>query len=211
MSAEYGRDSRGPPFNIFGHQCSDQLWSIHLPASSLAAGGKSGKTWKDGSGRRNSAEARDQITFFRQAGSGGASPMKNRLILWLVLLLIGFLAGFIPQYIKAQRAVSELSSAKQQLSSCQLANRLAQLRDTAALMFLEATRKNYGIAGEHSRRFFEEGQQIAAQTTDAGLRTSLQQLLNSHDAITAQLAKGDPAVVTELETLLMKAEHDLKR
>jgi len=136
--------------------------------------------------------------------------MKNRLILWLVLLLIGFLAGFIPQYIKAQRAVSELSSAKQQLSSCQLANRLAQLRDTAALMFLEATRKNYGIAGEHARRFFEEGQQIAAQTTDAGLRTSLQQLLNSRDAITAQLAKGDPAVVTELETLLMKAEHDLK-
>jgi hypothetical protein len=137
--------------------------------------------------------------------------MKNRLILWLVLLLIGFFAGFIPQYVKAQRTVSELSSARQQLASCQLGNRLAQLRDAAALMLVQANRKNYGIAGDYAKRFFDEAQQIAGQTSDAGLRSSLEQLLSTRDAITAELAKGDPAVVPELEALLMKSEQDLKR
>ena len=137
--------------------------------------------------------------------------MKNRLILWLVLLLVGFLAGFVPQYNKVRRLGSELESVKQQFSSCQLGGRLAQLRDTAALMYLEATRQNYGIAGEHSTRFFDQAKQLAEETSDGALRTSLQELLRSRDVITAELAKGNSAVVPELQSLLVKAEHDLKR
>jgi hypothetical protein len=141
----------------------------------------------------------------------GATNMKNRLIPWLALLLVGFLVGFVPQYNKMRRLGSELESVKQQLSSCQLGSRLSQLRDTAALIYLEATRKNYGLAGEHSARFFDEAHQLAEQTSEGTLRTSLQELLASRDVITAGLAKGDPAVVPELQTLLARAERDLKR
>ena len=135
----------------------------------------------------------------------------KKLILWLVLLLIGFLAGFIPQYTRAQQARSQLQTVKQQLSTCQLGNRLAQLRDNAALTYLEATRKNYGLAAEHSSRFFDQARQVADQTTDATLRSSLEQLLSTRDTITSELAKGIPDVVPQLEALLMKAEQDLKR
>ncbi len=137
--------------------------------------------------------------------------MKNRLVLWLVLLLVGFLVGFVPQYNKVRRVGSELESVKQQLSSCQLGSRLSQLRDTAALMYLEATRKNYGLAGEHSTRFFDQARQLAEQTTDRTLRTSLQELTTSRDVITVELGRGDPAVLPELQTLLARAERDLKR
>lgn len=130
--------------------------------------------------------------------------MKNKLILWVVLLLIGFLVGFVPQYTKGQRAQSELESARQQLSSCQAGNRVAQLRDTAALMYLETTQKNYGTAGQYATRFFDQAHQIAQQTSDAALRAQLEQLLNSRDEVIGKLAQGDAAVVTQMQALLPK-------
>ncbi len=137
--------------------------------------------------------------------------MKNKLILWLVLLLVGFLVGFVPQYTKAQRAGSALESAKQQLSACQLGNRLAQLRDTAALMYLEATRKNYGLAGEYATRFFEQARQAAEQTSDAGLRAQLQDLLASRDEALGKLAQGDAGILPQLQTLLTKTLQNVQR
>lgn len=136
--------------------------------------------------------------------------MKNRLILWVVLLVVGFLAGFIPQYIKAQRTQSELTTARQQLSTCQLGSQLSQLRDTAALMYIQASRKNYGIAAEQAAHFFDQASQVAGSTSDARLKNTLQQILQSRDEITAQLAKGDPAVAPKLEDLLMKAEQEVR-
>jgi hypothetical protein len=137
--------------------------------------------------------------------------MKNKLILWLVLLLVGFLVGFVPQYTKAQRARSELESVKQQLSVCQLGNRLSQLRDSAALMYLEATRKNYGLAGEYATRFFEEAHQVAEQTSDPGLRAQLQDLLTSRDEALGKLAQGDAGILPQLQTLLTKTLQNVKR
>jgi hypothetical protein len=137
--------------------------------------------------------------------------VRNRLIGWLVLLLVGFLGGFIPQYLKMRRARSETTSVRQQLSSCELAIRLSELRDTASLTYLEATKKNYGIAGQYAARLFNESNQLAGHITDVALRKSIDELLQSRDAITAGLAKGDPSIVPELQTLLTKAENDLKR
>ncbi len=137
--------------------------------------------------------------------------MRNRLILWLVLLLVGFLAGFVPQYRKAQRANAELASVKQDLSGCQAAQRLSQLRDSAALMYLETTQKNFGLAGEHAAQFFDGARQMAEQTADPALRATLQDLAKSRDTVITALAKGDPAVVPELQAVLTKTERDVKR
>jgi hypothetical protein len=137
--------------------------------------------------------------------------MRNRLILWLVLLVAGFLAGFIPQYAKIQRSSSELSSTKQQLASCRVETQLSQLRDTAAMMYLEATRKNYGIAEEHSRRFFDQVQQATTQTADLAVRKTLDDVLKLRDPITASLAKGDPAVLSDLQLALTNIEAGTKR
>ena len=69
--------------------------------------------------------------------------MRNRLVLWLILLVAGCLAGFVAQYLKAQRSRAELSNAKQQLASCRVETQLSRMRDTAAMMYLEATQKRF--------------------------------------------------------------------
>src|ERR1022692_4300229 len=76
--------------------------------------------------------------------------MPRKLALWLVLLIVGFLTGFILQYARLQQAQQELSASTKQLGSCQASEQLSQLRDTATVMFLEAVQKNYGKAGKNS-------------------------------------------------------------
>lgn len=137
--------------------------------------------------------------------------MKKRLLLWLVLLVVGFLAGFIPQYVKTQRVRQELTAAKQQLDACGASTAMCQLRDTAAMLYLEATRKNYGTAAEYSQRLFERIQQEMDQTGDPTVKGVLAEILQSRDTITAELAKGDPAVINDLQPVMAKLEESTKR
>ena len=137
--------------------------------------------------------------------------MRDRLILWLVLLVAGFLVGLIPQYLKAQRCNAELSSAKQQLTSCRVDTQLAQLRDTAAMMYIEATRKNYGTAEDYSRRLFDQVQQATTQTADPAIKKTLNDVLKLRVPISAALTKGDPAVVSDLQLVLTNIEAGTKR
>ena len=137
--------------------------------------------------------------------------MKNRLILWLILLVTGFSVGFIPQYAKVRRLQTDLLNAKQQFASCQLSSQLSQLRDSAAMVYFEATRKNYGTAGEYSNRFFNEVQQLANQTTaDPNLKRAMEELLTLRNPITEDLSKGDAAVLPKLQDLLLKTEQNTK-
>jgi hypothetical protein len=137
--------------------------------------------------------------------------MKNRLILWLLLLVVGFLAGFIPQYLKKQSISQELTATKQQLDSCGARVAMSQLRDTASMLYLEATQKNYGTAADYSRRLFEGIQQQAGKTSDPIVKATLDDVLKSRDAITAELAKGDPAVITNLQPLVGKLVQGTKQ
>lgn len=137
--------------------------------------------------------------------------MKNKLILWGVLLAGGFLLGLVPQYMKTRQQGGELAGARQQLAGCQASAQLATLRDQAALMYLQANRMNYGSAADESRRFFDEAQRIAAETTDAGIKKALSDVLGKRDAITAALARGDAAVITDLQQLVEKLFSDTRR
>lgn len=79
--------------------------------------------------------------------------MRHKLVLWSVLLIAGFLAGFILQYSRVNRLQQNLSVSTKQLESCHSGEQMAQLRDTATMMYLETTQKNYGRAGEYSKKF----------------------------------------------------------
>ena len=89
--------------------------------------------------------------------------------------------------------------------------KLSQLRDTAAMMYLEATKRNYGIAEEHSRRFFGQIKQAAAQTADPAVKKTLDDVLKLRDPVTGALAKGDPAVLSDLQFVLTNIEAGTKR
>lgn len=136
--------------------------------------------------------------------------MQRKLVLWFVLLIVGFLAGFILQYARLQKAQQELSASTKQLGSCQAGEQLSQLRDTATAMFLEAVQKNYGKAGEDSKEFFDQAQRIQSSTGDPALRNLLRDTLATRDQITADLAKGDAAALSEIQALVSKIEQTAK-
>jgi len=136
--------------------------------------------------------------------------MPRKLVLWFVLLIVGFLTGFILQYARLQQAQQELSASTKQLGSCQASEQLSQLRDIATVMFLEAVQKNYGKAGEYSKEFFDQAQRIQSSTEDPALRNLLRDTLATRDQITADLAKGDAAALSEIQPLLSKIEQTAK-
>ena len=133
--------------------------------------------------------------------------MRHKLALWFLLLLAGFLIGFILQYSRLQRVQQELSASTKQLGFCQSSEQLSQLRDTATMMYLEAVQKNYGKAGEYSKEFFDQAQRIVSSTEDPALRNLLRDTLATRDQITADLAKGDGAALSEIQPVLSKLEQ----
>jgi len=133
--------------------------------------------------------------------------MRHKLVVWFLLLLAGFLIGFVLQYSRLHRVQQELSATTKQLGSCQSGEQLAQLRGTATMMYLEAVQKNYGKAGEYSKEFFDQAQRIVSNMDDPALRNLLRDTLATRDQITADLAKGDAAAVSEIQPVLSKLEQ----
>ena len=136
--------------------------------------------------------------------------MPGKLVLWFALLIAGFLTGFILQYARVQRLQQELSASTKQLGSCQSSEQLSQLRDTATMMYLEAVQKNYRKAGEYSKEFFDQAQRIVSSTEDPALHNLLRDTLTTRDQITADLAKGDAAALSEIQLVLSKLEQTAK-
>jgi hypothetical protein len=126
--------------------------------------------------------------------------MKNRIVIVIVLLIVVFLAGFIPQYIKVKRLENDLSAARQE-------NALAQLRDLAGLAFVQASQKNYGLAADTSKQFFNRTREVANQTPDANGRKALENLLAFQGKITAELAQGNPDALGDLQVLFEKTQQ----
>jgi hypothetical protein len=132
--------------------------------------------------------------------------MRHKLILWFVLLIAGFLVGFIPQYARLQRLQKELSGSTRQLGSCQSSEQFSQLRDTATMMYLEAVPKNYGLASEYAKEFFDQAQRIVSSIEDLALGNLLRDSLAICDQITGDLAKGDAAALSGIRPLLSKLQ-----
>jgi hypothetical protein len=126
--------------------------------------------------------------------------MRNTIIVTAALVVVAFLAGFVPSYLKRRGLEGELSQARME-------NRFAQLRDLAGLAYLQVNQKNYGLAADISTRYFQSARDVANQTNDASARKMLEEILSSRDKITAELAKGDPAVVADWQNVFLKTRQ----
>ena len=127
-------------------------------------------------------------------------PVKIQIIVVIILLIIVFLAGFLPQYIRVKRLENDLSVARQE-------NALAQLSDLAGLAFVQASQENYGLATGTSKQFFSRTREVANRAPDASGRKALEDLLAFQDKITAELAKGDPEALGDLQVLFAKTRQ----
>ncbi len=126
--------------------------------------------------------------------------MPKKLIVAAVAVIAAFLLGFVPQYVKANRLENELRQSRQETAG-------AELRDLIALAYVQANQKNYGLAAETSTRFFSRLRHRASQEADASRRKTLEGLLAVQDKVTAELAKGDPAVIGDLQELFVKVRE----
>jgi hypothetical protein len=126
--------------------------------------------------------------------------MSNKIIVGAIAVVVVFLLGFVPQYMKVNRLENELRQSLQESSG-------ADLRDLVGLIYVQANQKNYGLAAESSGRFFGRVREVANVAQDAATRKALENLLTSRDKVTAELAKGDAAVMGDLQELFGKTRQ----
>jgi hypothetical protein len=62
--------------------------------------------------------------------------MNNKVIAGVVAVVVVFLIGFVPQYVKCHRLENELQECHQQIQG-------AQLRDLIGIAYVEANQKNF--------------------------------------------------------------------
>jgi hypothetical protein len=75
------------------------------------------------------------------------------------------------------------------------------------LAYFQANQKDYGLAAGTSTRFFDRTREVVNQTPEPGVKKPLEDLLSLRDTITAGLAKGDPAVLSDLQALFVKTRQ----
>lgn len=133
--------------------------------------------------------------------------MKNKVLVGLVLLLVGFLCGFIPQHQRASRTTQVNQELRKQLDSSQRAEAIDRFRNRAALLYVQAEKKNFSLTSENASKSFTDLREFATQSTDASLKQNLEDVLSARDAVISGLAKGDPAVAAQIQELFLKMQN----
>ena len=126
--------------------------------------------------------------------------MQKKIIVVAIAVVGVFLVGFLPEYVKANRLENELRQSRQE-------NAGAQLRDLIGLAYVQANQKNFGLAAETSSRFFGRAREMTNPVQDATGRKALEDLLALRDKVTAELVKGDAAVIGDLQELFVKTRQ----
>lgn len=131
--------------------------------------------------------------------------MKNRIIVELVLVLGAFLVGFVPEFLKLSTAKSEIAELKQQLDQEKEARTVADFRNSAALLYVQASKSNFSTAGDQATKFFTDLRRFTDQAPDP-LRQRLNSVLANRDAIIAAIAKADPASATLIQSMFLQMQ-----
>ena len=130
--------------------------------------------------------------------------MRVHVTLWVVLLVGGFLLGFVPEYLKNRELRSQLQDPQKTISSLKLQVQLAELRDTASLVLLELSRQNYGLARDYFGQYYEKLKEAAEAVQDPALKKSLEDLQATREPITSQLAAATAASLTAWQPVFLK-------
>ena len=129
---------------------------------------------------------------------------KTVAIVGIVLFVAGFLLGFIPQHKKA-------SDLAKQLETVRLESKLREIRALASLSYIDATKLNYGSAAEDSERMFGLAREVANDTKDENLRSSLDGLATFREPVMDKLRTADASVLEPLQQIVQKTQKELKR
>ncbi len=130
--------------------------------------------------------------------------MRVHVALWFVLLIGGFLLGFVPEYLKNRNLQAELQNPQKMIDGLKQQLQMSDLRDAASLMLLELSRQNYGLARDYSRQFYSKLNDTIETVQDPVLKKSLQDVAATRDSITAELATANPTALTTSHPVVLK-------
>ena len=122
----------------------------------------------------------------------------RRLFIFAVLLLVVFLLGFVPMWLKSRECSSSLSEVEHQLS-------LAGIQNTLASAVIDARRGDYESARQAASNFFTflraETERGADSALSQAQKDGAQPLFTQRDRIITLLARGDAASADLLSDL----------
>jgi biopolymer transport protein ExbB/TolQ len=122
-------------------------------------------------------------------------PWMRRFIIYAGVLLVVFLLGFVPMWLKARTASSSLVEAEHQLS-------LVRMQNLLASAVIDARRADYEPARQAASQFFTslraEIDKGDASNFTKSQRESMQASFAGRDEIITLLARSDPASADRL-------------
>lgn len=135
-----------------------------------------------------------------QPRPANSSSWMRRYIIYAVVLLVVFLLGLVPMWLKARTAASTLAETEHQLV-------LSKMQNDIASAVIDARRGDYEPARQALSRFFtslraETDKADSSNLTEAQ-RTSLQPLFAGRDELITLLARSDPAAADRLSDLFL--------
>jgi hypothetical protein len=124
----------------------------------------------------------------------------RRYLIYAGVLLVVFLLGLIPMWLKARTATSSLAQTEHQLVLCRMQNDLA-------MAVIDARRGDYEPARQALSRFFtslrEEVDKGNSSNYTQAQREGLQPLFAGRDELITLLARSDPASADRLSDLFV--------
>lgn len=130
--------------------------------------------------------------------------MRVHIILWLVLLIAGFLLGFVPEYLKNRDLRSQLENPQKTIDAFKLQLQMSEVRDAAGLLLLELSRQNYGLARDYAGQFDGKLKDAIDSVQDPGLKKSLQDLAATRESLTGELATANATALTTWQPIVLK-------
>jgi Na+-transporting NADH:ubiquinone oxidoreductase subunit NqrC len=129
-----------------------------------------------------------------------SSSWLQRYLIYAAVLLIVFLLGLVPMWLKARTAANSLADAQHQLA-------LAKMQNDLASAVIDARRGDYEPARQALSRFFTSlradlDQGNSSNYTEAQ-RNSLQSMFAGRDELITLLARSDPAAADRLSDMFL--------
>ena len=137
--------------------------------------------------------------------------VKSHIAVWIILLVGGFLLGFVPQYLKNRDLQKELETPQKTIDALTLQVQMSDIRDAASLMLVELSRQNFGLARDYSVQFYSKLEQAAQSVPDANLKKSLEELASTRDSVSRTLAAADSSSLAAVQPVVLKTFELTKR
>jgi hypothetical protein len=156
------------------------------------------------------------MTNVSQSRSAKSVSWMRRVVTYVVLLLIGFMLGFVPMWIKSRGSASSLSEATSQAGAVRTQNtltlavvehklNLATMQNTLASAAIDARRGDYESARQSASSFFTSLRAEANKGDDSSLsqaqKSGVEPVFTRRDEIISLLARSDPAAAERLSDL----------